>query len=62
LGCWLNTFNDFHPPQTGWNVLQLERVSGGGDLVARGTFTNSAPDGSATEATTVDVFHTPPPA
>ncbi len=59
---WLNTFNDFHPQQYGWNVLQLERVPGNGDLVARGTFTNSTPDGSATEATTVDVFHTPPPA
>jgi hypothetical protein len=57
---WLDTFNQFHPPQSGWVVLTLERVPGNGELVARGTFSNSAPDGSATEATTVDVFHTPP--
>lgn len=59
---WLNVFNEFHNPQNGWTVLTLERVPGNGELVARGTFSNSAPDGSATESTTVDVFHTPPPA
>lgn len=56
---WLNTFGEFHPPQAGWVSLTLDRVPGNGDLVARASFSNSAPDGSATEATTVDVFHTP---
>jgi hypothetical protein len=44
--------------RSGYVALTLER--GSGELVARGTWTNSS--GGATEATTVDVFHTPPPA
>ena len=58
---WLDIFNDFHPPQYGYTSLTLQLVGGGGALIARGTFDNAAPDGSGTEATTVDVYHTPPP-
>lgn len=59
---WLLGFDQFHRPHDSNVVLQLERVAGDGDLYARGTFSNSSTDGSATEATTIDVFHTPPPA
>jgi hypothetical protein len=56
---WLHGFGEFHPPQGNSVVLSLQQIQGDGALVARGTFNNTAPDGSVTEATTVDVFHRP---
>ncbi|HEX3617449.1 MAG TPA: hypothetical protein VHU61_12970 [Solirubrobacteraceae bacterium] len=56
---WLAGFSEFHNPDADGTVT-LTLQPGSGDTPAYGSFTNSAPDGSATETTMINVVSVPP--
>lgn len=57
---WLKTFaGAFHGADAVGGLVALPLERGSGELFARGSWNTTDPDGGASEATTIDVFHTP---